>query len=345
MTDRALFIGGPGTLSTSAIQALLERSYQVGVFSHPSRFDELPPQVRAYPGERQDASALQAAIQDFRPDVVLDFVCYRPREAEQVLPLATGKLRQYIFVSTVDVYGYPLMRLPFREDDPWHAETQSPYAADKRLCEAVFKAAYHPQRFPLTIARPAYSFGPRFILSFTSRDYGVHMLRRLKAGRPVLTPGDGTTLMHVSSAYNTGRMIAELVDAPQAIGKDYTCGHPTFTTHEGYLRLFADALGVQPHLVYIPSEAITSFDHAEARTCLLHALTRFNVAFSIDHFLRDFPEFSWSVTLQAWARRVVEWNEQAGLLEPREDVIFDDLVIASWQKCMQYYPAAEPPAN
>ncbi len=149
--------------------------------------------------------------------------------------------------------------------------------------------------------------------------------------------------MHAGSAYNTGCMIAELVDASQAAGKDYTCGHPTFTTHEGYLQLFADALGVLPNPVHIPSEVITSFDHPEARTCLLHALTRFNVAFSIDRFLRDFPQFSWRVTLEAWARRVVEWNEQAGLLEPREDEVFDDLVIASWMKSMKYYPAALNP--
>jgi nucleoside-diphosphate-sugar epimerase len=340
MAERALFIGGPGHLSASAIQTLLERRYEVAVYSHPTHFNELDRAVRAYPGERHDIVGLESCVRDFKPDVVLDFVCYTPQEAEQALPLLTGKVRQYIFVSTVDVYGYPLSRLPFREDDPWHPKTQSRYAADKRLCEAIFRAAYQPQQFPLTIARPAYSFGPRFILNFTSRDYGVHMLRRLKAGLPVLVPGDGTTLMNAGSAYNTGCMIAALVDAPQAAGKDYTCGHPAFTTHDGYLQLFAGALGVQPNPVHIPSEVITSFDHPEARTCLLHALTRFNVAFSIDRFLRDFPEFSWKVSLEAWTRQVVEWNEQAGLLEPRQDEIFDDLVIASWLNCMTDYPAA-----
>jgi nucleoside-diphosphate-sugar epimerase len=345
MAERALFIGGPGTLSASAIQALLARSYQLAVYSHPSHFSELPPHIRTYPGDRHDARGLSAAMQEFCPDVVLDFVCYNPQEAEQTLSLVHGKVRQFIFVSTVDVYGYPLSHLPLREDDPWHAKTQSFYAADKRLCEEFFKARFHPQQFPLTIARPAYSFGPRFILNFTSRDYGVQMLRRLKAGSPVLVPGDGTTLMHVSSAENTGRMIAALVDAPQALGKDYTCGHPTFTTHDGYVRLFADALGVQPNLVHIPSDLITSFDHPEARTCLLHALTRFNVAFSIDRFLRDFPEFSWHITIEAWARQVVEWNERNGHLIPQDDEFFDDLVIASWRKCLQYYPAVESPVD
>lgn len=337
MAERAFFIGGPGTLSASSIQALLERQYQVAVFSRPSHFDELDPRVKTYPGDRNDPGALETSLRDFKPDVVLDFVCYTPAEAGAVLPLVQGQVRQFVFVSTVDVYGYPLSRLPLREDDPWRPNTQSAYAENKRICERLFQAVASRGDLPLTIARPAYSFGPRFILSFTAREYGLHMLRRLKTGRPLLIPGDGTTLMHAGSALNTGRMIAALVDAPQAIGKDYTCGHPTFTTHAGYVEMFARALGVEPNRVHIPTEVITGHRDPEARTCLLHALTRFNVAFSIDRFLRDFPEFRWEVTLDDWACQVVEWNELRGNLDGPDREIFDDRVIASWQECMQHF--------
>ena len=232
MSNRAFFIGGPGTLSTSAIQDLLVRGYEVAVFSRPTHFDELPSGVRTYPGERHQPNALKNAFDDFLPDVVLDFICFTPQEAEQTRESVTGKGSPVHFCQHSGCLWLSLSDLPFCENDPWHAETQSQYAADKRQCEEIFKSP-GPASLPLTIARPAYSFGPRFILSFTSRDYGVHMLRRLRDGRPILIPGDGTTLMHVSSALNTGRMIAALVDAPQAVGNDYTCGHPNFTTQPG----------------------------------------------------------------------------------------------------------------
>lgn len=339
MSNRAFFIGGPGTLSASAIQDLLERNYEVAVFSRSTRLDELPSSVHAYLGERHQPTALKNAFDDFHPDVVLDFICFTPQEAEQTKNLVKGRVRQFIFVSTVDVYGYPLSRLPICEDDPWHTETQSQYAADKRRCEEIFKLP-EPTPLPLTIARPAYSFGPRFILSFTSRDYGVHMLRRLRDGRPILIPGDGTTLMHVSSALNTGRMIASLVDAPQAFNKDYTCGHTTFTTQAGYVNLFASALGIQPNLVNVPTKTIVSHPDPEAQTCLLHGLTGFNVAFSISRFRQDFPDFQWEVTLDEWAQYVVDWNLKNGLLDSPDSEIFDDRVIVSWKKCMQVYGAA-----
>ncbi len=145
-----------------------------------------------------------------------------------------------------------------------------------------------------------------------------------------MVPGDGTTLMHVSAAENTGRMIAALVDTPQAIGKDYTVGHPAFTTHDGYVKMFAIALGVEPNIVHIPTDFITSINRPDIQACLLHALTRFNIAFSIDRFLRDFPEFVWGVTLEEWSRHVVQWNIQHKALNGQDKELVDDEIIDSW---------------
>ncbi|HEY3310027.1 MAG TPA: NAD-dependent epimerase/dehydratase family protein [Anaerolineales bacterium] len=339
MSNRAFIIGGPGTLSSSAIKYLHCQKYEIGIFSHPTHFHELPAGVSQYPGDRHNPTSIKLAFDEFKPDVVLDFVCFTPQEAEEIKNLVSGRVRQFVFVSTVDVYGYPLSRLPMREDDPWHPETQSQYAEDKRLCEQVFHSV-NSAILPLTIVRPAYSFGRSFILSFTSRNYGLHMLRRLRSGRPILVPGDGTTLMHVSSAHDTGRMIAAVVDGPQAIGRDYTCGHPTFTTHAGYVDLFARALGVRPNLVHIPTDTICSHPDPEARSCLLHSLTGFNVVFSVDRFINNFPGFRWELGLEEWARRVVAWNLEQGLLDLREDNFFDDQVIEAWQKCMQNFGAS-----
>jgi nucleoside-diphosphate-sugar epimerase len=336
MTKRALILGGPGTLSASTIQLLLEKSYKVAVFSHSKLLHELPTGVQIYAGDRHHSNDLQSAFDDFKPDVLLDFICFTPQEAEQTKQLVSGKVRQFVFVSTVDVYGYPLSQLPLPETALWHPETQSQYAADKRQCEVIFKSA-DPKQLPLTIVRPAYSFGPRFILSFTSRAYGIHMLRRLRDGRPVLVPGDGTTLMHVGSAHDTGRMIATVADSPLAIGNEYTCGHPEFTTHSGYLNLFAHSLGVEPRPVHIPTEVIASHPEPEARTCLLHALTRFNVAFSVERFKHDFPEFKWEVKLEDWAKHVVDWNLKQGILDAPDEEIFDDRVIDAWQKCIRSF--------
>lgn len=332
--NRILMIGGPGNLSTSTLDELNRRNYQIAVYSTGQSFDELDPGVKRFQGDRNDTPKMAQVLDEYKPDIIIDFVLFTPVQAERILPLVDGKIRQYIFISSVDVYGYPLSRLPFHEDDLWYPTTQSSYAENKRQCEAILRSRYHPARFPLTIVRPAYSFGPKFLISFMSPDQGTAMLRRLKTGRPVLVPGDGTTLMHVSAAANTGKMIAALVDSSRAVGKDYTCGHPIFTTHAGYVRLLAHALGVEPYMVTIPTDIITSVNHPAARSSLLHALTRFNVAFSIDRFLRDFPEFQWKVSLDNWARQVVDWNFRNGIFDQPDPEIFDDRIIQDWLKHM-----------
>lgn len=331
MITKVFFIGGPGTISTTTIQDITERGDITGLFTHPSSLSKpLDPRVKTYPGERNDSPALAEALDDFKPDIVLDFVCFQPHQAEAIVPLVKGKVNQFIFVSTVDVYGYPLKRIPFREADPWN-EPVGTYAANKVLCEQVFKRS----GLPLTIVRPAYSFGPDFVLTSMSHAGGFSMITRLRNHMPVLVPGDGTTLIHVSAASNTGSMIACTVGSSQSLNSDYTVGHPTFMTQDEYIHLFADALGVEAKIVHIPTDIILSFDDPATKRSLLHTLTGYNVAFSVDKFSSHFPDFKWRITLEAWAKHYIKENDRRGSFPPPEDVIFDDRLIAAWCKAIE----------
>ncbi len=158
--QKVMVIGGPGNISSSTIQELVNKGFGVGLFSFPnSPFDEVDKRVKIFPGDRNQPDQLENAFKDFCPEVVLDLACFLPEQATSAVKMAVGKVSQYLFASTVDVYGYPLTRLPMREHDPWQPGTLSQYAANKRTCESIFHAHQHPEKFPLTIVRPAYSFG------------------------------------------------------------------------------------------------------------------------------------------------------------------------------------------
>jgi nucleoside-diphosphate-sugar epimerase len=328
---RILCIGGPGVLSTSTLAALVERGDSVALLTHTNRFlEDVPPGVTILAGERDDLAAVASAVDAWRPDAVVDFVLFHPPQAAALIPILRGKMGQYVFVSTVDVYGYPLAKLPFAESDPW-GPPNCEYAAHKAQCEAIFGAASGAE-LPLTIVRPAYSFGPRFILSFMGRGQGLSLLARLRDSRPVFVPGDGTTLIHAGCAADTGRMIAEVLGAPQALGQDYTVGQRTFMTQDEYVRMLARALGVEARIVHIPTDVVFAIDAPEVRESLLHDLTRFNVAFSVERFCTDFPAFRWVWDLDAWAAHAVAWNVDRGLLPRQDEVIFDDLLIAAFER-------------
>jgi nucleoside-diphosphate-sugar epimerase len=329
---KALLIGGPGNISASTVRALLDKGFEVGIFTLPdSPGLGLDGQVRFYRGDRNHPEELAAAVQDFKPEAVLDFVCFNAGQARQAADIVNGRVGQYVFVSSVDVYGYPLSRLPMREYDP-KGPGNCRYAADKAECEEVLLARAEKDGLPLTIARPVYSFGPEFVLDLLSRGGGRYMIPRLRAGMPILVPGGGNTLIQVSSAYNTGRMIAQLAGHSGSIGKTYNCGHPAAMTHDEYVGLFARAVGKEPRLVHIPFEILLSLGLPEIDGEILPILSRFHLSFSTDAFRADFPDFRWELSLEDAAGQYVAYNDRAGTFaDPREEY-FADRIIKAWQE-------------
>jgi hypothetical protein len=199
MGGRALFIGGPGTISRGAIGALVAGGWDVSVLTHVK--DPIPDLgARFLWGDRDDEVALRTACDEVQPDVVIDTCCYTTDQVSQALDVFAAPGRQYVFVSTVDVFGYPLARLPVRESDE-HREPNSPYALAKRDCESLVSAAGAAGHVTVTIIRPGYSMGPRFLIGFFSRQGGRTMLRRMQEGKQIVVPGDGTVAHPVGSAW------------------------------------------------------------------------------------------------------------------------------------------------
>lgn len=330
--QKVLLIGGPGSISTSTARDLLDRNMQVGVLKRNfSNDDGIMKNLKAYYGDRNNPEDIKRVLDDFKPDIVIDFVCFTPLQAQQLADLICGRVSQFIFISTVDVYGFPLSRLPMREDDPW-GPPNCKYAADKRACEEIFQSRSDKDKLPLTIARPAYSMSNGFVKTALSRQGGKYLIPRLRAGMPVLVPGDGTTLMHAGCAYNTGRMVARMAGNMSCIGKSYTCAHDYFITHDDYIRIFAGVLGVEPNIVHIPTDILNAMGTGEIKASILNDLTRYNVAFSVENFIRDFPDFKWEMSLQDAAREYVRWNDEKGNFPDAGVEIYEDRIIKAWQE-------------
>jgi nucleoside-diphosphate-sugar epimerase len=221
-----------------------------------------------------------------------------------------------------------------KETDPWQKLANSEYAENKRRCEAMLRAKTERTEFPLTIVRPGYSFSERFIISALSRSAASSLLYRLQNGMPLLVPGDGRTLIHVSSGYNTGRMVAALAGSAKAIGKEYTLAHPVPMEYADYLRLFADSVGKEPVLVHVPSDLVLSLSHPDLENNLLAELAQHNLYFSVARFMADFPDFEFE-PLEAAARRAVCWQVDHGHVTYSPSI--DDRIVAAYEKCMAQF--------
>jgi nucleoside-diphosphate-sugar epimerase len=230
-----LVIGGNRYFGKRLIERLLAAGDRVTVLNRGSA--PPPPGAAHLIADRDDEDALRAALGPRTFDVVVDQVCYTPRQAAVARRVFTGRTGRYVMTSTVEVYEYEDSVALVREDAvdprtvtvdlelPWQdpAFLDAHYGEGKRQAEAVLAA---DPAFPYTAVRVAHVLGGAD--DFTGRL--THYADRIRAGEPIAVPADNqpATYIHVEE-------IADFLF--WAAGQDFTgpvnaASHATLTTDD-----------------------------------------------------------------------------------------------------------------
>lgn len=199
-----LVIGGNRYFGKRLIARLLAAGDRVTVLNRGSSAP--PPGADHLVADRNDERALAAALGPRTFDVVVDQVCYTPRQAETARRVFAGRTGRYVMTSTVEVYEYEDSIAPVREDAvdpltvpvdlelPWDDSEflDSHYGEGKRQAEAVLAAA---PDFPYTAVRVAHVLGGAD--DFTGRL--DHYAARIRAAEPIAVPfaDQPATYIHV----------------------------------------------------------------------------------------------------------------------------------------------------
>jgi nucleoside-diphosphate-sugar epimerase len=180
-----LIIGGSRYFGRRLVERLCAAGDRVTVLN---RGSAAPPRgtTRHLVADRDDGTALRAALRGLDFDVVIDQVCYTPRQAEITRRAVAGRVGRYVLTSTVEVY-FPTAdagTTPLTEDrvvaSRWDGAAGSwTYAEGKRQAEAVFAAE---QQLATVAVRCAHVLGGG-AADFTGRL--AHYVDRIRAGRPV----------------------------------------------------------------------------------------------------------------------------------------------------------------
>jgi nucleoside-diphosphate-sugar epimerase len=164
-----------------------------------------------------------------------------------------GKTGQFIFCSTVDVYKKPATHYPYTEVEAYGGLNE--YSRNKVILEKLLLAAEKDGAFPLTIIRPAYTYGegrgPIHPVSWEA------CLDRIRKGKPVVVHGDGQSLWSCTYASDVGRAFASACGNPATFRQAYHVTGEEWLTWDQYFQQIAEALGVAcPRLVHIPSSIL-----------------------------------------------------------------------------------------
>ncbi|MEU9161910.1 NAD-dependent epimerase/dehydratase family protein [Streptomyces sp. NPDC048424] len=173
--QRICVIGGSRYFGKLLVKRLRDAGHQVTVINRGST--PPPAGVEHLVVDRNDESALTAALGSRTFDVVVDQVCYTPVQAAIAARAFAGRIRRYVMTSTIEVYDPATAALPAVPpgtpvpeenvdpaawpavmDLPWHddAYLEARYAEGKRQAEAVFA---HAGGFAFASVRSAHVLG------------------------------------------------------------------------------------------------------------------------------------------------------------------------------------------
>ncbi|MQS15678.1 NAD(P)H-binding protein [Streptomyces kaniharaensis] len=181
--EQALVIGGNRYFGRRLVTLLRDSGVHVSVLNRGSAAP--PPGVTHLVADREDETALAAALAGRSFDVVVDQVCYTASHAEGAVRAFAGRVGRYVMTSTIEVYdtgearpaGVPLGEHAF---DPaqWRMQDgDGSYGEGKRQAEAVFTRS---GAFPFVTVRAGHVLGAA---DFTGRL--AYYRERIDAGLPV----------------------------------------------------------------------------------------------------------------------------------------------------------------
>lgn len=161
---RLLVLGGTRFLGRHLVDAAIERGHAVTTFTRGQLATHEHAAVFPLGGDRDPAKAPGlAALASGTWDAVVDLSGYVPRIVDASCAMLEGRVRRYLFVSTVSVYadtrrgGVDESAARARLADPANEDVAANYGALKAACEDRVRARYGDAA---TIIRPGLIVGP-----------------------------------------------------------------------------------------------------------------------------------------------------------------------------------------
>jgi 2'-hydroxyisoflavone reductase len=254
---KILILGGTGFIGPNQVRYALARGHEVTIFNRGRQKEDWPGHVEELLGDRNtgDLKSLEGRTWD----VCIDNPTTLPFWVRDAAKVLQGKVRQYLFVSTISVYAAndapadeTAALAAYKGADPM-AETQATVAKNPGLygqLKAISEAEARRQfgEAATTIVRPGLIVGPG-----DETDRFSYWPVRLanpggRWGPQVLAPGDGTDPVQFIDARDLAEWIVRLAESGTA-GTFNATGKPI--AMKAFLGGVAAGVHAQPKITWV----------------------------------------------------------------------------------------------
>jgi len=254
---RILILGGTGFIGPHQVRYALQRGHKVTLFNRGKSPQAWPGAVEELLGDRNTGDL--EALEGREWDVCIDNPTTLPFWVRDAGKALHGKVKQYVFISTVSVYAdtskpgadESAALAPYTGKDAMQ-ETQATLKADmglygplKALSEKEAQAQF---RGIATIVRPGLIVGPG-----DETDRFTYWPVRLARGGDVLAPGDGTDPVQFVDARDLAEWTIRLAEQ-RTFGVFHATGPAHELTMAGLLRDIGRAIHAEAKPVWVPAD-------------------------------------------------------------------------------------------
>ena len=250
---KVLVIGGTLFIGRHLVEALVKGGHEVSILHRKPKHD-FGRRVENILADRNDPESLREALSMRRFEVIFDNVYDFERgttseQVEATIRLCGDRITRYIFMSSVAAYGDGLNH---KESDPLAPDYHAiPYVRHKATTERLLFRMHSQTGLPVVTFRPPFVYGAN-----TNYYREQFFWDRLRAGRPVIIPGDGHRLMQFAYVNDVVQAMIRSMDEPRAVGEAFNIGDTKPLTQVEVVEKLARVANVDPTLVRVPRDLI-----------------------------------------------------------------------------------------
>ncbi len=321
---KVLFIGGTGVISSACSQLAVERGIELYLLNRGESTRPTPQGARVLRGNIRQIEEAKQLLAGHQFDAVVEWIGFVPEHVHADIELFRGRTAQYVFISSASVYQTPPASLPVTESTPLDNPYWE-YARAKIACEQVLMQAYRDEKFPATIVRPSHTYD-QTMLPVTGRYTVIH---RMRQGKPVIVHGDGTSLWTLTHHRDFAKGFVGLLGNSHAIGDAFHITSDEWLTWNQIYEIIAQAAGVEPHIVHIPSDVIATYDKTWGDGLL--GDKAHSMIFDNSKIKRVVPGFVATIPFSHGAREIMAWFDAdpvRQVVDKRLDALMDKMIEA-----------------
>lgn len=325
---KTLFIGGTGIISSACTNLAIEKGISLFHLNrgNSASIRAIPKEVIQLTADVRDFEEASNALRGYSFDTIVDWISFVPGHLEHNLKLLQGKTDQYVFISSASAYQTPPQQLPITEETPLDNPFWE-YSRNKIACENFLKENASTFGMNYTIVRPSHTYD-KTLLPF---DGGYTVIQRMIDGKPVIVPGDGTSLWTLTHHKDFAVGLIGLLNNPKAFNEIFHITSDEWLSWNQIYMLVGKAFGVTPALVHLPSEIIARY-LPKIGDGLLGDKSH-SMIFDNSKIKEAVPGFGCKIPFSEGVKELANWyksHEAYKTIDKEMDHIFDVMIEERW---------------